>query len=292
MDCREFEERLFERTEGELSAAFAVAMHEHAAGCNRCRDLETAVMTDDGSAELTVGILTATTGTVCERVREVVCERLDLGSGAGDDLLAMHLESCPECAALERALTMLTLELPDLAEMPVDGTFLDGVIAATSAALPPRARVTVTVAPLSALWMRPRIALEGAYVGTLLIALLVGPSASAFTGVPAQVIREVRARGAAVEQVVAKQITGISTAGLARLEPTAARIATYVASIGGDAETRATWGASVRAALATVWERQVQPLLRGLVVAWQQITAWIFGGDGDRSSDNNHDQEE
>lgn len=287
MDCREFEERLFERTEHELPAGVVAELRTHASGCDRCREFEAALSAVAPPADLTAAVLAATAGAACERVRDLICERLDLGSGERDDLRQMHLRSCADCRTIERVLTALALDLPELADLPTDATFLADVIAASTAAPRPRPRPHAAPAAwLGALWMRPRIALEGAYVGTLAIALVFGPSASAFTELPAQVIREVRAQSAVVERVVADQIVEISTAATTRLEPAVTRATEFLAWSGDPGPSGSSWGASMHTALAAVWEHQVRPLLQGLAAAWEQIAAWIRGVQVDKSADN------
>jgi len=87
----------------------------------------------------------------------------------------------------------LSVELPQLAELPLDDGFLDDVLARTSSRRP---RLTGWADRMAEAWeslvQRPRLAWEGAYVATLLLLLIFGTPNSPLAGVPAKVIELAR----------------------------------------------------------------------------------------------------
>jgi hypothetical protein len=115
-----------------------------------------------------------------------VCDHVDGALPAVDDeLLRLHLDACPECAGLARALLRLQADLPMLAERLPDDRFLADVLARTTLrgwAAPRRA------ARLAEGWrrlvQRPRFAFEGAYLGSIFLLMLFGIPASPLAGVP------------------------------------------------------------------------------------------------------------
>ena len=120
----------------------------------------------------------------------------------------MHLDACGECAGLAAALARLATDLPPLAEMEPDARFVPEVLARTSRR---RAPFDAWTARLAAGWrrlaQRPRIALEGAYAGAIVLVMLFGTANAPFADVPRRGIALVRTvqgslpAGAAVEEV-------------------------------------------------------------------------------------------
>jgi hypothetical protein len=124
--------------------------------------------------DLTNSILKRTSGLACARSREylpdLVDGKLDPGSGG---LLAMHLDYCPGCRALDQNLRDLAEECQGMALLEPEEGFTAAVM-----------RATVETRPISrgfgfpAWWgrqiRRPRFALEMAYIGTLLCMLVLG----------------------------------------------------------------------------------------------------------------------
>jgi anti-sigma factor RsiW len=170
--------RFLDGTSGDDERA---AIMSHVATCADCRDLIAALRhAPPEDPELTTAILRCTTGAVCDSVRDRLCDRVD---GTLDPIeagrVSGHLAGCPECAALDRVLTWMRVELPRLADIEPDPEFVAAVLARTS--LRPRR------SPLAEKWLaavrglleRPRIALEGAFVAAALLVLPLGPGYTA-----------------------------------------------------------------------------------------------------------------
>jgi len=260
MKCAEFQECLFEWLEGRLEAAEIERMRSHAAGCLRCQELEELATGDAGlpavepPSNMVASILAQTTGGACDRALLLVSERLDaeaagsaeaVGSAEVDPLLAMHLESCVDCAMLAGALERMQRELPAMAEMEPDSGFVADVLAATiGAAVPARAdtpvqavtpapriasrpsfdwREWVQSLPLAApahafferLAQRPRLAFEGAFVGTLAFVLVIGLPSAGVAELPSRLIAEVRQERLEVQSAVAENLGRATEAGRA-----------------------------------------------------------------------------
>jgi len=153
MDCARFEELLFAGLDAELEPVERerMAMHEH--GCARCRQLATVVA---GNAE--------------PPPRDVA-----------DEIAAVVFEQTSGATVLAR----LRRDLLPLAEADPGPEFLGAVLAATSDRDRRRAspRVYLPRLDLSGLWQRlaqrPRLALEGSFVVTMMALMIFGlPSAS------------------------------------------------------------------------------------------------------------------
>ena len=104
-----------------------------------------------------------------------------------------HLDGCENCDSLSLALARLSVELPQLAELPLDDRFVDDVLART---ISRRARPARWIDRIADVWQslaqRPRLAWEGAYVATLLLLVIFGTPNSPLAGVPAKVLELTR----------------------------------------------------------------------------------------------------
>jgi hypothetical protein len=114
-------------------------------------------------------VLARTSGPACSRATELVPGIAD-GTLEGTDaaLVRLHLERCGECAAIARVLAALPADLAALAELRPDAGFARDVLARTSR----RSRRAAGI--WQRLVLRPRLALEGAYVGAVVVFALVG----------------------------------------------------------------------------------------------------------------------
>jgi hypothetical protein len=130
----------------------------------------------------------------------------------GDELMRLHAEHCPECAGLASALIKMTEELPLLAELEPDREFLADVMRATMPADRRLARAAdAWLAGHRALLKPPRIAWEGAYLGTFLLALVFVAPGSPWSDVSKRVVdwarmnplEELREPAAEIEVAVA-----------------------------------------------------------------------------------------
>ena len=199
MTCRTFGERLDDLLEGRLSPADRRAADEHLRSCAGCRELKSLVAEASvpvtPPADLLGAVLARTSGSACGSARARLCDHIDrLLAPADDDLVRMHLDACGECAGLAARLARLAADLPPLAERDPGPRLVDEVLARTSRrpALPSR-----RAARFAAVWRRlahrPRIAWEGAYVGSIIMVVLFGAANAPFADVPGRALVVVRA---------------------------------------------------------------------------------------------------
>ena len=194
MKCEELErnlERLLtEGLEGELKAA----CDTHLAVCGSCRELlELASLTPplaEGES-LAAGVLARTSGPVCGRAEELLCDLVDGRLQAGDRaVLDDHVTHCDRCSALVIALARLDLDLPTLAVLETDPGLVRRVLAAT---LPLETRLRRWWNGLwPALIRRPRFAVEMAYAVTALVVLMVTVPGSPLQAMPERALEIVR----------------------------------------------------------------------------------------------------
>ncbi len=317
MNCAEFQELLFEWLEGRLEVAEVERMRSHAAGCLRCRELEELANGDAGLPaieppdDMVASIMAQTTGGACNRALLLVSERLDrdaANAAEPDPLLEMHLESCAECARLAGALERLQRELPAMAEMQPDPGFVGDVMAATvGAAVPVHAvtpegavaaapgfasrpaidwRAVVQSLPLAArvsvfferLAQRPRLAFEGAFVGSLAFVLVIGLPSAGVAQLPSRLMAEVRQERLEVQSAVAENFGRAAEAGRVVWATSASRLSEYVDIRPDSASMRSRladmfkswrqasveiathlWEGEFRAAFARMWRLWTEP---------------------------------
>jgi len=214
MDCRTFIERLDEFLAGTLWPSERRDFEAHRATCAGCRDLEAlfAAGPGEGGAAAPPGllrdVLERTSGSACRGARGLVCDHVDGALAPVDDeLLRLHLNDCPECAGLARALLLMKADLPGLAERRPDDRFLADVLARTA----PRGRVAPPLAArLTEAWrrlvQRPRFAFEGAYLGSIFLLLLFGIPASPLAGVPQRALELARVNPVAGLRAVGEDV--------------------------------------------------------------------------------------
>ncbi len=204
IDCAAFERLLDSLLSGTLSVDEEQAMEAHAAGCDRCSGLLGLVRGEgeivdarDGQDlrgdaigdDLTAGILERTSGSPCERAGSMLCDWVDGALPAADaELIGLHVDHCSACAELAAVVAALRADLPSMAELEPDPWFVRDVLDATTR------RETVGIAePAVAaarsigswsrrLLNRPRLALELAYSGAMVIFLLWGTPVSPLRG--------------------------------------------------------------------------------------------------------------
>ena len=262
MDCTAFQECLFAGLEGRLDAAIRERMEAHAASCSDCRELELLVTGDEGRlvdratldngagvgppADLVNGVLARTSGGSCERAASLLSERADAEADATSPeaaLLQMHLETCPECAALGRALERLDQELSGLAELQPDDAFVADVMAATVGATRSapildlgRSGAAVRVPqPVAAWWAsvadlgerlvnRPRLAFEGAFVATVMLFLIAGLPSTSMAELPARTFDQIGQGRAEIEAVALTKLGELADLGRSTLSAAAERV--------------------------------------------------------------------
>lgn len=222
--CEAFEEMLDRFLSGDLTASERREAQEHAAGCARCHELLLAATGDaevgeaTGDETLTAAILRRTSGSACGRAEALLCDWVDGRlEGLDAELVSQHVDHCSACAGLAEALTLLKIDLPAMAEIDPGPLFVRDVMNATvhlaerkvghastlridgrTAGRAPGWESSVAAARPAAAWWtrlltRPRITLELAYSGAMLIFLLAGT--------PVSPLRDIPARGLAVLRV-------------------------------------------------------------------------------------------
>jgi anti-sigma factor RsiW len=214
VNCRRFEERLDDFTDGRLSDIELRAAVEHLESCARCRALVEALrdslaalgpetlceVPGAGDADLAAAILARTSGGACAGAQMRLADLVD-GALPADDvrLVELHLEGCPRCAALRGALTWLAGLLPQMARLEPDVDLAPVVarrIAALGAARRRAPRWAESAATIGGAWrrllLRPRFAWEAAYVGLLTLVFLCGTPVSPFRGVPQRALAAVQ----------------------------------------------------------------------------------------------------
>lgn len=248
MDCKHYEELLFERLDRKLHATLASELRSHLARCERCTELASLLAGDNAAtvvpADLADAILARTTG---------------------------------RDAPLLRAARQLERDLPALAEMQPDGAFVADVLAAT--VLAGRESFWVRAASFwQGLAQRPRLALESAYLGSLAIFLLVGLPASPLAGVPQQVATQLANENGIVRVSVRSGFERASIAGQETWSRAGdffgAALPAGIEDWRFDATTTRSWRDSVTGLLDRIWQSTFQPAFDWLRRAW--VTT--FGG--------------
>lgn len=189
MDCHEFEVHLESLLDSKLEPAARHACLLHAERCPACEELLTAVgdpgldHTPAPEESLVESVLARTVGSACGRARHQLPAFVDQELDTAErELIDLHLAHCSRCGQLATTLAWLRRELPDLAEVPVDKRFTAHVLAAT---LPRKTRVERWWKSHWANWIqRPRFAMEAAYVGLLVVMLVLGAFSTPLAALP------------------------------------------------------------------------------------------------------------
>jgi hypothetical protein len=178
----------------------------------------------DPRDDLVASILRATSGSPCRAAEERLPDLVDGVLDAVDvELIRGHLEGCGPCTALARALLEVGSALPQMAEVDPGRAFTEAVLVRTSRA--PRQR---WAAAFQALLLRPRFALEGAYLGSLVfVGLLALPGA-----------RTLPVRASQAVTVTAGSLEQRGGDVLADAEDAAAKVALHAAELRRGAERR------------------------------------------------------
>jgi anti-sigma factor RsiW len=210
LDCRQFLDRLDDFLEGKLAEEERVAVREHARRCERCREASMIGSDLAGHAEvappagLAEAILEQTSGPPCESARERLCDHVDgLLDGVDEELVSGHVSGCEDCGTLAAVLVRLSADLPALTEVPPDDSVVRAILDRTApgAAVPSRRATHAadwaarTIDSWKRLLRRPRLAWEGAYVGTVFLLLLFGLPLSPLSGVTGKVVTLLQGEG-------------------------------------------------------------------------------------------------
>jgi anti-sigma factor RsiW len=203
VDCRTYEDLLDALLDGRLSESERKALEAHAAGCPRCSEMLSLVTMELGDVEvpapegLAEAVLQRTSGSPCGRARELLCDLVDRTLQEADaELVRIHLDGCAECRSTAAALARLREDLPLLAEIRPGERFVEGVLSRTSRGW--RWRLEERLRLLLA---RPRLAAEGAYLGSFFFMVLVAVPGAPLRGLPGGALQATRSE--LTERVVA-----------------------------------------------------------------------------------------
>ncbi len=204
LDCRQWDALLDDWRDGRLDAATADACRIHADGCHRCREIldlldgDLPVFTD--APDLTADILSATSGSACDRARDLIGASPDGETAPADAaLLAAHLEHCTDCAEVAEIVAWAVPAVAELAEPEPAEAFTYDVLRATSQAR--RSRRSGSIGRMGqrigAWWdeqvRRPNFAWEIAFVATVLAVAVFGTPVSPGREAPRRALEVVRA---------------------------------------------------------------------------------------------------
>ena len=206
IDCTAYEAIVDRLLTGELSPYEEQAAERHAAHCARCSELlsiargELDLLDAGAGDDLAAGILGQTSGSPCGRAELLLCDRVDgVLPDADAELLGLHLDHCAGCVELAAALASLRADLPAMAELEPDPWFVRDVLDATTR-LEPRGIADPALAAARSIgsWSRrlldrPRLALELAYSGAMVIFLLWGTPVSPLRGTAERALAVMRA---------------------------------------------------------------------------------------------------
>lgn len=119
-------------------------------------------------SDLTAAILARTSGPACDRLRGLACAFVDEILPLEDrELVARHLEHCPQCQSLVAGLETARSLLPGFAQVDPGAAFTASVLTRTRSPLPPNLPPPDRfLAGWANLMRRPRAALEAAYLAT------------------------------------------------------------------------------------------------------------------------------
>ncbi len=201
MDCRSYENLLDALLDGRLEAAEREALDAHAAACPRCRELLSLVSAEIDPADvnapegLAEAVLERTSGSRCVRARDLLSDLVDGTLGEPDaELVRIHLDGCRECGSTATALARLREDLPLLAEIRPGERFVEDVLSRTSRGW--RRRMAGWRASFDErfrrILARPRFAAEGAYLGSILLTVLVAAPGSPLRGLPGRALQATR----------------------------------------------------------------------------------------------------
>jgi len=206
MTCHDFEDRFDDYIEGALAGIELDAARRHLSGCAPCRELIAiesraragiATLTTGDAVDISGGVIARTTGSTCPSAHALLPDDIDghleRSDAGAHDLLTRHLENCEACSALGRTLSWMTRALPLLAECEPDASFTADVVRATTES---GRRGAAWAGRLGSAWRnwidRPRFAIEGAYIGSMILWLVFAAPISPVHGMPARMLELVR----------------------------------------------------------------------------------------------------
>jgi predicted anti-sigma-YlaC factor YlaD len=280
-DCRRFEEVLEAFLDGTLTGQDALAAREHRRTCADCNELvEIAGAPMDAAPDLAAHVLAHTSGSPCDRASEGLCDLVDGRAAAVDvELIGMHVSNCEACSTLSNVLTELATDLPALAEMNPGERFTAEVLARTLPRGEDRPNwIEQLVQGWNRLIRRPRFALEGAYVMTLLMLVILGVPGALLAGAPGKMAQTAKREIAEpVQQTVVELKATVSERAQQTLDTTGARVAD---------EARSTANG-----LTAYSSRVFEKLKTGMGTFWSRLASGQANDDNNESSANDDGQD-
>jgi hypothetical protein len=177
MNCRKFESQLESFLTGRLPPGSMKECRAHLESCDTCRELldlaslESAPSGPVRTEELLQAVLKKTSGQSCAHSHEWLADYVDGALAATSrKLMEQHLENCRSCRQICRIMGELKETLPGLAQIdPGDGFTLE--------CMDSFRRLQNQRFMARGIWerllVRPRLAMESAYVLTLLLFVLI-----------------------------------------------------------------------------------------------------------------------
>jgi len=258
MDCRRFEFRLEDLSKGALPLAEQRAAKEHAAGCAACNELlELVMLPVETEREASVSlrgfvesVVDQTSGAACASATASLPALAD-GSLEREQrvLVAAHVAECAECDHLVTLLSALRRDLPRLAEVRPDAGFVADVLKRT---LPVNVQLRRWWGRTWTRWLhRPRFASELAYIGSLVLVLVVATPGSPLEAVPRRAL-------AAVQQPIPIDVEEYLAAPADAVQaltgsPGAERVGKWIAAGAGKAQQADEVVDKAAEGLATFW---------------------------------------
>lgn len=289
MDCATFEGLLFESLDACLGTSDEERMRAHAQACTRCRELTALIsggvegVPPEVPVDLVAGVLDRTSGGSCGRAQLLLAEGADRALGEDGGLLTIHLGTCAECAAVARALVRLRHELPALAELHPGDAFVAEVLAVTvglattvDPATAPRVPLLVRIEEI---WeravQRPRLALEGAYAGIVVLVLVFGLPSQSLAELPARAFGGIRQEGIKVERAVSSGLGELVDLGRSTWAHSSGRAAAYFAAAehvpraaSWVERARRAWAGAVRELAAGLRDQLPAPIVEQFRARW------------------------
>ena len=214
----------------------------HLAACRRCRQLadiaqgKTDLLQRRSREAMAEAILRRTSGPVCERARD----RLrDFAEGemspAESEVLSMHLGLCRTCSEVLAVLVELRSRLPRMAELDPSRGFTGDVMAALAGQRGPLQDWRRWVGGfLPSIIRRPRFAWEAAYLGALVLLLVIGNPALMSMDA-ARPLREAGSMGVRKWEMTTHGVTVLRSASAVHTRQAAACLAETVSQGSGNA---------------------------------------------------------
>jgi predicted anti-sigma-YlaC factor YlaD len=256
VDCRFVDAWLDDWMASRLPADLAGPVDAHVRGCERCRRLQAIREARAESRELRAGVntpeedglleevLARTSGRACAEAEALLPSLVDgdLDPTTGE-IVRLHLEHCEACSQLAAVLAEAHEVLPSLAEIEPPPGFTTRVLARTSRA--------TRRSPVVEWWLRvlarPHASMELAYVGAIVMVVLVGNPVIAFHGAEEHARRLV---GSVPVERIAGELPARATA-LGLLGDAIGSLGRQVSAIGAEISNR--WS-QAKALFVQAWE--------------------------------------